>query len=145
MRQHFKLSAVQQDKPLDADLVDMPPYDDVWANRRYVHDTISGEPQTSLNGRPRNIPRNAELMTPLDTPLWRRRRTPRRRRGDYDGSFPWRAMQYRDQPSSSTMESMVDSIQQVLTRGDNMDMMIQLLLLLNVALILYIILRLTRQ
>lgn len=146
MRHQFKLSAVQVDKPLDADLVDMPPYDDVWASRRYIHDTIAGEPQTSLNGRPRNIPQNAELMRPRDTPLWRHRRKPRRHAGDYTGSYPWAKMHYRNRPryqsTSSKMKSVMTTVQQMLARGNNMDIMIQLLLLLNVALILYIILRL---
>lgn len=139
MRHPFKLSAVRLDKPLDGDLVDMPPYDDVWANRRFVHDTISGAPQTSLNGRPRNVPRNAELMIPLDEPLWRRREKLRHNRDDYDGSFPWRVTKHhsawRRRPSTSLRH-------RAPTQSVNMDMVIQLILLLNVALVLYIILRL---
>lgn len=149
MRHQFKLSAVELDKPLDADLVDMPPYDDVWASRRYIHETISGEPQTSLNARPRNVPRNAELMHSRDVALWRRRRELRHHRGDYEGSFPWDRMSRRGkQRYNGTLgfpaaQTAMDGIKQMLARSKNMDMLIQLLLLLNVALILYIILRLS--
>jgi len=146
MRHHFKLSAIPVDTPLDADLVDMPPFDDLWSSRRFVHDTISGEPQTSLNARPRNIPRNAELMKPLQSPLWSRRRKPQHDRDDYDGSFPWREMQYRKshtaEPQSHHIKSVMNTMKGIIVRGQRMDMLLELLLLLNVALILYIILRL---
>lgn len=90
---HLKVtpSPIQIDKQLNYDLVDMPPFDGLWADRRFSHEMSNSNPQTSLNGFPQNIPRNAELMFPTQ-------RVPYPRQRDHD-NFPWRKMRHRRQSS----------------------------------------------
>ena len=137
---HFTLSSVTPDKPLNYDIVDMPPFDGDWADRRYTHETIPGEPQTSLNARPKNIPRNAELMTPAVGHRHRyrhHRRHHRRRRArvkqDTIGSFPWTALKTRGRRGWRHLRRMTDPRRHT-------DTLIQLLLLINIAIIIYLFL-----
>lgn len=140
MRQ-FKISSVPVDKKLDYDLVDMPPFDGDWVDRRYTHETIAGEPQTSLNARPRNIPRNAELMEPLDREeMYKQYRHQRRRqRQQYEdvGSFPWGVMKMH----GHRYKNMQRQVRNLLDNRGQTDFIIQFLLLLNVGMLIYILLR----
>lgn len=131
---HFKVSPIPIKQHLNYDMVDMPPFDGDWADRRYTHETIAGEPQTSLNGRPQNIPRNAQLMDPLDAQygLCIEREMRHQRAEDYrEGSFPWGFLEMEQQKKEDWFFGIDNPAVAI----------IQILLLLNIAIFGYLLLR----
>lgn len=141
MRTYKAPALVQADKPLQYDMVDQPPFDGLWADRRHTFQTIPGEPQTSLNARPSNIPRNAQLSYPAGTSRLRSSYVELDDFSDSEddsdsesevGSFPWATLQTR---RSRHRERRAEEV------ADQSETIIQLLILVNFALILYIVFR----
>lgn len=118
------------------DMVDMPPFDGTWADRRFTFETIPGEPQTSLNARPSNIPRNAQLSSTDDGDDWRSDSDSGYDNETDDDLFPWGVM-HTNGNRWAMQRSMRDARESV----DASEMVIHLLVVLNFALILYIVFR----